>query len=44
MNKVAVLELLEHLPAESRQKVCEEVDRVLREGGVLVVTVPYKEK
>jgi ubiquinone/menaquinone biosynthesis C-methylase UbiE len=44
VDKVTVLEVLEHLPVESQQMVCREVDRVLKKGGVLVVTVPYKEK
>jgi ubiquinone/menaquinone biosynthesis C-methylase UbiE len=44
VDKVAVLEVLEHLPVESQQMVCREVDRVLKKGGVLVVTVPYKEE
>ena len=44
VDKVTVLEVLEHLPVESQQMVCREVDRVLKKGGVLVVTAPYKEK
>jgi len=44
IDKVAVLEVLEHLPVESQQMVCKEVDRVLKKSGVLVVTVPYKEE
>jgi len=33
VDKVAVLEVLEHLPVESQQMVCREVDRVLKKVG-----------
>jgi ubiquinone/menaquinone biosynthesis C-methylase UbiE len=35
VDKVAVLEVLEHLPVESQQMVCREVDRVLKKVGFL---------
>jgi len=44
IDKVTVLEVLEHLPTESKQRLCGEIDRVLRRGGTLIITVPYKEK
>jgi SAM-dependent methyltransferase len=44
IDKVAILEVLEHLPVASQQMVIKEVDRVLKRDGFLVVTVPYKEK
>jgi len=44
VDKVAVLEVLEHLPTESQQRLCREIDRVLRRGGTLIITVPYKEQ
>jgi len=43
-NKIAMLEILEHLPEETRKKLCQEVDRILKENGILIVSVPYKEK
>jgi len=33
VDKVAVLEVLEHLPVESQRMVCREVDRVLKKVG-----------
>ncbi|AJB41744.1 hypothetical protein TCARB_0688 [Thermofilum adornatum 1505] len=36
---MAILEVLEHLPRASQQMVIEEIDRVLKKGGILVVTV-----
>jgi ubiquinone/menaquinone biosynthesis C-methylase UbiE len=44
VDKVIMLEVLEHLPIESQQKLCREIDRVLKKGGSLIVTVPYKEQ
>ena len=43
-NKAAMLELLEHLPKEAQKKVCQEVDRILKRKGVIVLSVPYKEQ
>jgi hypothetical protein len=34
---------LEHLPKDRQQQVCVEVGRVLKENGVLVISVPYRE-
>jgi ubiquinone/menaquinone biosynthesis C-methylase UbiE len=44
IDKITVLEVLEHLPIESQQRLCREIDRVLRRGGALIITVPYKEQ
>lgn len=44
IDKVTVLEVLEHLPTESQQRLCREIDRVLRRGGTLIITIPYKEQ
>jgi len=38
------LQKLRLLPSESQLEVCREVDRVLKKGGVLVITMPYREK
>lgn len=43
-DKVTMLELLEHVPRETQERICHEVDRVLKKKGVLVISVPYKEK
>ena len=37
-------EILEHLPNEAINKGIAEVNRVLKSGGTLIVSVPYKEK
>lgn len=39
-----LLEILEHLPNAAINKGIAEVNRVLKSGGSLVVSVPYKEK
>jgi ubiquinone/menaquinone biosynthesis C-methylase UbiE len=44
VDKAVVLEVLEHLPIESQQRLCREIDRVLKKGGTLIITVPYKEQ
>ena len=43
-DKVTVLEALEHLPKEKQEKLCREVDRVLKEKSTLIISVPYKEQ
>lgn len=43
-DKVTILEVLEHLPKEKQKKLCQEVDRVLKEIGILIVSIPYKEQ
>lgn len=43
-DKVTVLEVLEHLPKEKQKRLSREVDRVLKEKGILIVSVPYKEQ
>jgi SAM-dependent methyltransferase len=42
-DAVCLLEVLEHLPSVIQKKGLSEIDRVLRPGGSLVVSVPYKE-
>ena len=39
-----LLEILEHLPNAVINKGIAEVNRVLKSGGTLIVSVPYKEK
>jgi ubiquinone/menaquinone biosynthesis C-methylase UbiE len=39
-----LLEILEHLPNAAVNKGIAEVNRVLKSGGTLIVSVPYKEK
>jgi len=39
-----LLEILEHLPNAAINKGIAEVNRVLKSGGTLIVSVPYKEK
>jgi ubiquinone/menaquinone biosynthesis C-methylase UbiE len=41
---VTLLEILEHLPDTSIDEGITEVNRVLKSGGTLIVSVPYKEK
>jgi len=43
-DKVAILEVLEHLPRISQKLLANEVDRVVRNRGTLVISVPYKER
>jgi len=43
-DKTAMLEVLEHLPKEAQRKVCNEVDRILKEEGIIVISVPYREQ
>ena len=43
-NKATMLEVLEHLPKEAQKKVCQEVDKVLNKKGIVIISVPYKEK
>ena len=44
VDKVIMLEVLEHLPIESQRRLCKEIDMVLKKGGTLIITVPYKEQ
>jgi ubiquinone/menaquinone biosynthesis C-methylase UbiE len=41
---VTLLEILEHLPEKNISKSIIEVNRVLKSGGTLILSVPYKEK
>jgi ubiquinone/menaquinone biosynthesis C-methylase UbiE len=41
---VTLLEILEHLPDTSINEGITEVNRVLKSGGTLMLSVPYKEK
>lgn len=43
-DAATVLEVLEHLPTELQIKGLEETNRVLKSQGVLIISVPYKEK
>ena len=43
-DKMAVLEVLEHLTKEQQNRLCTEAGRILMKKGTLVVTVPYKEQ
>ena len=43
-NKITMLEVLEHLPKKTQKKTCQEVDRILKKKGILVISVPYKEQ
>jgi len=43
-NKVALLEVLEHLPRETQEAGISEVDRILKREGILVISVPHKEQ
>jgi ubiquinone/menaquinone biosynthesis C-methylase UbiE len=43
-NKATALEVLEHLPVERQKSLCSEVDRILRQMGTLIVSVPYREQ
>lgn len=43
-DKVMILEVLEHLSNEKQKKLCGEIDRILKEKGILIVSVPYKEQ
>jgi ubiquinone/menaquinone biosynthesis C-methylase UbiE len=42
-DAVCILEVLEHLPKPAQLQVCTEIDRVLQPGGILLVSVPFKE-
>lgn len=44
-DKAVILEILEHLPDASQEKLCHEVERILKEKqSSIVVSVPYKEQ
>jgi ubiquinone/menaquinone biosynthesis C-methylase UbiE len=43
-DKIALLEVLEHLDKEKERKVCCELDKVLKKGGILLISIPYKEQ
>ena len=43
-DAVCLLEILEHLPEESLSEGIKETNRVLRTGGTLLISVPYKER
>jgi ubiquinone/menaquinone biosynthesis C-methylase UbiE len=42
VSTVTCCEVLEHMPAASRDTTLRELRRVLAEGGVLIVTTPHK--
>lgn len=43
-DKITLLEVLEHLPEENHGTLGGEIDRILKTGGTLVVSFPYKEQ
>ncbi len=43
-DSITVLEVLEHLPRKVIEKGMSEIDRVLRPGGSLIISVPLHEK
>jgi ubiquinone/menaquinone biosynthesis C-methylase UbiE len=43
-DKIATLEVLEHLHKEEQELLSNEVNRVLRDQGLLVISVPYNEE
>jgi ubiquinone/menaquinone biosynthesis C-methylase UbiE len=43
-DKIALLEVLEHLDKEKEREVCCELDKVLKKEGILLISVPYKER
>lgn len=43
-DKITLLEVLEHLPEENHRTLCGEIDRILKTGGTLMVSCPYKEQ
>lgn len=42
-DKIMLLEVLEHLTEEKQKQVLNEINRVQKTKGVLLVSVPYKE-
>jgi ubiquinone/menaquinone biosynthesis C-methylase UbiE len=43
-DKITLLEVLEHLPEEKQKQLCEEIDRVLKKEGTVIISTPYKEQ
>jgi len=43
-DKITLLEVLEHLPEETQERLCSEIDNLLKTGGTLLISVPYKEQ
>ena len=43
-DKITTLEVLEHLAKEKQEKLCSEIDGILKEKGILLVSTPYKEQ
>lgn len=43
LGTLFLVEVLEHLPAEARERVLREIARAVRPGGSVVVTVPNEE-
>lgn len=43
-DKITLLEVLEHLPEEKQKKLCEEISRILKKEGTLLISTPYKEQ
>lgn len=43
-DKVMLLEVLEHLTEEEQERLSDEVDRVVKKSGTILVSAPYKEQ
>ena len=41
---ITLLEVLEHLQDQTIKEGIKELDRVLKSGGILIISVPYKEE
>lgn len=43
-DKVTLLEVLEHLTEDKQRILCNEINKVLKDSGTLLISVPYKER
>ncbi len=43
-TKITLLEVLEHLSSKAQNEVCHQADRVLRQDGSILISVPFQEK
>ena len=44
LDKITLLEILEHLTEENQKLLLDQVDKILKAKGTLLISVPYKEK